>query len=383
MTQRLAVEPGQKVLEIGTGSGYQTAVLSRLARTVYSLERIDELARAAAAILRDLEYQNVSVKAFDGTYGYPAAAPYDRILDHGRQRTRFPRPSWSSWPSADASSRRSDPPETAAHPRGPPPQDGLRAGGRRGGRVRAAPRPLRQGAGMIGAAGGRLGTRAGSRVPLLRGASRAEGAGSAAGCATWPTARVETVAEGSEDAVDRYLAGSGEGPHGSRVTAVDGRGRALRQGFSSFEITRMTDFRGYVRDVPDFPTPGILFRDVTPLLASPEAFSAAALEAMAEPFRDEPARQDPGHRGARVHVRRGRSPASSSVGFVPARKPGKLPRRTEQRRLRARVRQGQPRGARRRVRPGGARPHRRTTCWPRAGRRPPPRPSSSKTRARG
>lgn len=80
MTQRLALEPGHKVLEIGTGSGYQTAVLSQLARTVYSLERIDELARAAAALLRSLGCHNVSVKAFDGTYGYPAAAPYDRIL---------------------------------------------------------------------------------------------------------------------------------------------------------------------------------------------------------------------------------------------------------------------------------------------------------------
>jgi protein-L-isoaspartate(D-aspartate) O-methyltransferase len=80
MTQRLALEEGQKVLEIGTGSGYQAAVLSRLARTVYSLERIDELARAASSTLRALGYQNVSVKAFDGTYGYPAAAPYDRIL---------------------------------------------------------------------------------------------------------------------------------------------------------------------------------------------------------------------------------------------------------------------------------------------------------------
>ena len=80
MTQRLAVERGHKVLEIGTGSGYQTAVLSRLARTVYSLERIDELARGAAALLRSLGCNNVSVKAFDGTYGYPPAAPYDRIL---------------------------------------------------------------------------------------------------------------------------------------------------------------------------------------------------------------------------------------------------------------------------------------------------------------
>jgi len=80
MTQRLGVRPGQKVLEIGTGSGYQAAVLSRIARTVYSLERIDELARAAAQTLAELGYQNVSVKAFDGTYGYPGAAPYDRIL---------------------------------------------------------------------------------------------------------------------------------------------------------------------------------------------------------------------------------------------------------------------------------------------------------------
>jgi protein-L-isoaspartate(D-aspartate) O-methyltransferase len=80
MTQRLAVQQGQKVLEIGTGSGYQAAVLSRLARTVYSLERIDELARSAAQTLSSLGYQNISVKAFDGTYGYPAAAPFDRII---------------------------------------------------------------------------------------------------------------------------------------------------------------------------------------------------------------------------------------------------------------------------------------------------------------
>ena len=80
MTQRLALSPEHKVLEIGTGSGYQAAVLSRLARTVYSLERIADLARSASAVLRTLGYHNVSVKAFDGTYGYPAAAPYDRIL---------------------------------------------------------------------------------------------------------------------------------------------------------------------------------------------------------------------------------------------------------------------------------------------------------------
>jgi protein-L-isoaspartate(D-aspartate) O-methyltransferase len=80
MTQRLAIEPDHKVLEIGSGSGYQTAILSVLARTVYSLERLDELARRASETLRALGCRNVSVKAFDGTYGYPAAAPYDRIL---------------------------------------------------------------------------------------------------------------------------------------------------------------------------------------------------------------------------------------------------------------------------------------------------------------
>lgn len=80
MTQRLAVERSHKVLEVGTGSGYQTALLSALARTVYSLERIDELARSASILLRSLGCHNVSIKAFDGTYGYPAAAPYDRIL---------------------------------------------------------------------------------------------------------------------------------------------------------------------------------------------------------------------------------------------------------------------------------------------------------------
>jgi protein-L-isoaspartate(D-aspartate) O-methyltransferase len=80
MTQRLGVSPEHRVLEIGSGAGDQTAVLATLARSVYSLERIDELARGAAATLHALGFHNVSVKAFDGTYGYPPAAPYDRIL---------------------------------------------------------------------------------------------------------------------------------------------------------------------------------------------------------------------------------------------------------------------------------------------------------------
>jgi protein-L-isoaspartate(D-aspartate) O-methyltransferase len=80
MTQLLQVAPEHRVLEVGCGSGYQAAVLGRLARAVFTLERVAELARRAAALLRELGYDNVSVKALDGTYGLSASAPYDRIL---------------------------------------------------------------------------------------------------------------------------------------------------------------------------------------------------------------------------------------------------------------------------------------------------------------
>jgi protein-L-isoaspartate(D-aspartate) O-methyltransferase len=80
MTQLLSVEPQHKVLEVGGGSGYQAAVLGRLARAVFSLERIAELARRASAVLKSLGFQNVSVKSLDGSYGFAANAPYDRIL---------------------------------------------------------------------------------------------------------------------------------------------------------------------------------------------------------------------------------------------------------------------------------------------------------------
>ncbi len=80
MTELLAVEPEHKVLEIGCGSGYQASILGKLARTVFTLERISELARNASSILRKLGYDNVSVKALDGTYGFASGAPYDRIL---------------------------------------------------------------------------------------------------------------------------------------------------------------------------------------------------------------------------------------------------------------------------------------------------------------
>jgi len=80
MTELLAVEPEHGVLEIGTGSGYQTAILGELARRVFSLEIVPGLAREAISRLRDLGYDNVKVQAFDGTLGLAQAAPYDRIL---------------------------------------------------------------------------------------------------------------------------------------------------------------------------------------------------------------------------------------------------------------------------------------------------------------
>jgi len=89
----------------------------------------------------------------------------------------------------------------------------------------------------------------------------------------------------------------------------------------------MIDLRPYVRDVPDFPTPGILFRDITPLLATPEAFGAA-IEAMARPFRGAGAAKVLGIE-ARGFMFGAAIARELGLGFVPARKPGKLPRRTE------------------------------------------------------
>ena len=88
----------------------------------------------------------------------------------------------------------------------------------------------------------------------------------------------------------------------------------------------MTDFRSYIRDVPDFPSPGILFRDVTPLLANAEAFGAA-VRAMAEPFRAEPPAKILGIE-ARGFLFGTALARELGVGIVPARKPGKLPRAT-------------------------------------------------------
>jgi len=80
MSEMAEIGPEHAVLEIGTGSGYQTAVLARLARWVYSLERIGQLARAAITRLRELGVSNVKIQTFDGTVGWSEFAPYDRIL---------------------------------------------------------------------------------------------------------------------------------------------------------------------------------------------------------------------------------------------------------------------------------------------------------------
>jgi protein-L-isoaspartate(D-aspartate) O-methyltransferase len=80
MTERLGVRPHHRVLEVGTGSGYQAAVLSRLAQEVVSIERYRTLAQAARARLAALGYDNVEVVVGDGFAGVPDRAPFDRIM---------------------------------------------------------------------------------------------------------------------------------------------------------------------------------------------------------------------------------------------------------------------------------------------------------------
>ena len=80
MTELLDLNKQSRVLEIGAGSGYQTAVLAHLASQVYSIERIGELARQAQSRIRELGIYNATVKAFDGTLGWNAYGPYDAIL---------------------------------------------------------------------------------------------------------------------------------------------------------------------------------------------------------------------------------------------------------------------------------------------------------------
>jgi len=80
MLEALALRPEDVVLEIGTGSGYETAVLAELVRMVYSIERIASLAERARAVLQRLGYKNVTVVHGDGSQGLPEAAPFDAIV---------------------------------------------------------------------------------------------------------------------------------------------------------------------------------------------------------------------------------------------------------------------------------------------------------------
>jgi len=79
MTQALQIKPGDKVLEIGTGSGYQSALLSELGAEVYTVERIEKLYENARTLLKEMGY-NVNFKLDDGTLGWEEFAPYDRII---------------------------------------------------------------------------------------------------------------------------------------------------------------------------------------------------------------------------------------------------------------------------------------------------------------
>jgi protein-L-isoaspartate(D-aspartate) O-methyltransferase len=80
MTEKLEVEPQHRVLEVGTGSGYQAAILARLARVVVSIERYRTLADVARERLKTLGYSNVTVLSGDGMAGAPDLAPFDRIM---------------------------------------------------------------------------------------------------------------------------------------------------------------------------------------------------------------------------------------------------------------------------------------------------------------
>ena len=80
MTERLEVQPNHRVLEIGTGSGYQTAILASLSKEVFSMERVKPLLDDAFHRLMDMNVRNVHFRLGDGTLGWPDATPFDRIL---------------------------------------------------------------------------------------------------------------------------------------------------------------------------------------------------------------------------------------------------------------------------------------------------------------
>ncbi len=80
MTAALEVKPGQRILEIGAGSGYQAAILATIGAQVYTIEIVPELGRSAASRLEQMGYDNITVRIGDGYQGWPEQAPYDRII---------------------------------------------------------------------------------------------------------------------------------------------------------------------------------------------------------------------------------------------------------------------------------------------------------------
>ena len=80
MSDLLRIEPGEKVLEVGTGSGYQAAILAEMGARVYSIEIVEPLARQARERLRKLGYEGIKLRTGDGYHGWPEAAPFDAII---------------------------------------------------------------------------------------------------------------------------------------------------------------------------------------------------------------------------------------------------------------------------------------------------------------
>lgn len=80
MTEKLELKGTERVLEIGTGSGYQAAILAELVKQVYTIERFDALAKQAQATLLAMGYQNIKITVGDGTLGWPEEAPFERII---------------------------------------------------------------------------------------------------------------------------------------------------------------------------------------------------------------------------------------------------------------------------------------------------------------
>ena len=91
MTEALSIAPTDRVLEIGTGSGYQAAILGELAAEVYSVEIVPELAARAKTTLADQGYDNVNVRHRDGWDGWPPASPFDKIIVTAAAATIPPR----------------------------------------------------------------------------------------------------------------------------------------------------------------------------------------------------------------------------------------------------------------------------------------------------